>query len=112
MEFARKADLSWIHKGELSQKTQESGYRPIALLPCEGKEMGQLVILRLECFMFTYKNCEFSDYQYGFVKGRTTNMAIQRMLEWVFEKWDAQSQDKQKIAAVLSLDFSKAYDRV
>ena len=109
MEFARVSELIFLLKKKGKNQYDPKGYRPIALLVCEGKEFARLVAERLKMFQ---KETPLSKKQYGFSAGRDTKMALGRMLDYVLEKWDAQSSGGQKLCGMVSLDIAKAYDTV
>ena len=54
-----------------------------------------------------YMNCELSDVQAGFRKGRTTKDQIAN-IHWIIEK----AREFQKNICFCSIDYSKAFDRI
>ena len=54
-----------------------------------------------------YMNCELSDVQAGFRKGRTTKDQIAN-IHWIIEK----AREFQKNICFCSIDYSKAFDHI
>ena len=113
---ARLAMLKFLFKGDVDKRFLEPGYRPISLLIVMGKEIASLVAERIKTYL---KQNPLTKNQYGFVSGRTPNMALGRKLDYILSNWDAKSGNPktgkhigQRICGSISLDIAKAYDRV
>jgi len=79
--------------------TNPLNYRPISLLNCDFKLLTSIINKRLQNALPDY----FPLHQTGFVKGRSTHMAILRLSNWV-------RTEQNGITCLL--DFEKAYDNV
>ncbi|GBO24687.1 Putative protein in type-1 retrotransposable element R1DM, partial [Araneus ventricosus] len=62
-------------------KTEASSYRPISLLSTIGKVLEKLLTQRLNFHL--EKNNRLSNFQYGFREGRSTEMAITKLLDTI-----------------------------
>lgn len=82
-----------------------NSYRPISLLNSTAKIFEKLMISRLTNFL--NQNSWLSEFQYGFQKGKSTEMALHRFSKIIFDGLN----ESKKSAAVL-LDCSKAFDCV
>ena len=80
---------------------EDGSYRPISLLNCLSKVLDKIVARRLD------EECPYRMAQFGCQKGLSTHMSISRVLH---HSSHASAEDK--FFGMLSVDFSKAYDRV
>ena len=85
--------------------TSPKGYRPISLNSCISKVLERILSERLTYFLETGLHLPRS--QYGFRKGRSTELAL-----WRFVTAATQALQKHNSTALLSLDIQSAYDRV
>lgn len=92
-----------IHKG--GSKTDVSNYRPISLLSAFSKIFEKLMHNRLYRFLTVSES--LSDYQFGFRKRRSCEHAL-----LVAQNELLSALSKKKIAMLLLIDFSKAFDMV
>ncbi|GBN82580.1 Putative protein in type-1 retrotransposable element R1DM [Araneus ventricosus] len=86
-------------------KTEASSYRPISLLPTIGKILEKLLTQRLNFHLD--KNNRLSNLQYGFREGRSTEMAITKLLDTI-HKGKASGDH----VLVLSIDIKGAFDNI
>ncbi|GBM90624.1 Putative protein in type-1 retrotransposable element R1DM [Araneus ventricosus] len=86
-------------------KTEASSYRPISLLPTIGKVLEKLLTQRLNFHL--EKNNRLSNLQYGFREGRSTEMAITKLLDTI-RKGKANGDH----VLVLSIDIKGAFDNI
>lgn len=82
-----------------------SNYRPISLLPVVSKLFEKLMKKRMLKFM--NKNQFFSDGQFGFREGRSTEVALLVFCENILK-----GLDNEKFTASLFVDLTKAFDLV
>lgn len=88
-------------KGEDKDKREAKSYRPICLLPVLGKVLERVLVAKLdEVFQVKVRDC-----QYGFMKGRSTEDAMEAVRTIVQER-----REKYVIGAFL--DISAAFDGV
>ena len=92
-----------IHKE--GQKTDVSNYRPISLLSAFSKIYEKLMHSRLLNFL-DFDNSLF-DMQYGFRPGRSCEHALLQAQNSILN-----ALSNKKVALLLLLDFSKAFDMV
>jgi hypothetical protein len=87
------------------KKSLPENYRPVSLtcILCKCLE----VIIREHIVDHMYRNCLFSNYQYGFLKGRSTTL----QLLFAIEEWMEALDNGYEIDCVYT-DFSKAFDTV
>ncbi|GBO08763.1 Putative protein in type-1 retrotransposable element R1DM [Araneus ventricosus] len=86
-------------------KTEASSYRPISLLPTIGKVLEKLLTQRLNFHL--EKNNRLNNLQYGFREGRSTEMAITKLLDTI-HKGKASGDH----VLVLSIDIKGAFDNI
>ncbi|GBM42302.1 Putative protein in type-1 retrotransposable element R1DM, partial [Araneus ventricosus] len=86
-------------------KTEASSYRPISLLPTIGKVLEKLLTQRLNFHL--EKNNRLSNLEYGFRAGRSTEMAITKLLDTI-HKGKASGDH----VLVLSIDIKGAFDNI
>jgi ribonuclease HI len=84
---------------------EAKSYRPIALLSTLGKAMESVLASRISYCVEKYSL--LPDYHIGGRKARSTEMAIHHILETIHMAWD-----EKKVASLLLLDVSGAYDNV
>jgi retron-type reverse transcriptase len=82
-------------------------YRPIALLNTLGKTLKAVMSNQIKHIAETYDL--LSDTQYGARTERATETALQQITEKVHAIW---GRGGKNVASLLSLDVSKAFDRV
>ena len=80
-----------------------SNYLTVALISHASKVTLKILQVRLQQYM----NCELSDVQAGFRKGRTTKDQIAN-IHWIIEK----AREFQKNICFCSIDYSKAFDHI
>ena len=92
-----------IHKsGDIREV---SNYRPISLLSIFNKILEKLVHSRV--YTFLCKNSLLYDFQFGFRKHHSTNLALIETMDYCYEKIG----NKNKVMGIF-LDLSKAFDTV
>jgi exonuclease III len=84
-----------------------STYRPIALLNTLGKTLEAIIAARIT--RLTESFLLLPDTQYGARPGRSTESALLNITEQVYAIW---KRNRNSVATILSLDVSKAFDRV
>lgn len=99
----KEATITPIFKS--GDKNSLTNYRPISILPTFSKLVEKIATKRMYKFLF-YTNF-FASNQYGFIQGRSTEMAL---LE--FSKFIYKSIDSGKITVSIFLDIKKAFDNV
>ena len=85
--------------------TSPKGYRPISLNSCISKVLERIVLERLTYFL--EKGLLLPRSQYGFRKGRSTELAL-----WRFVTAATKALQARHATVLLSLDIQSAYDRV
>lgn len=99
----KKSLITPVHKG--GNQTDYKNYRPISVLTSMSKILEKLLNNRLKKFL--EQNQILSEAQYGFRSGRSTEDAVNHLIDFVTSKVDA----KQKCLGVF-LDLAKAFDTV
>lgn len=99
----KKATITPIFKS--GDKNCFSNYRPISILPVFSKIIEKAIADKMYNFLNYTKF--FSENQYGFIKGKSTEKAL---LE--FSKFVHNSIEKSKKTVAIFLDISKAFDHV
>ena len=97
------ANVVPLHKS--NDEMEFSNYRPVSILPVFSKLLERLMYNRL--FDFINENHLLYKFQYGFQKGKSTNMALIMLIDKISE-----ALDKGELAIGVFLDFSKAFDTV
>ena len=82
-----------------------SNYRPVSILPVFSKLFEKIMYNRL--LDFVNKHGVIYEYQFGFLKGKSTFMALISLLEKI-----SAALDKGEFVIGIFLDFSKAFDTV
>ena len=82
-----------------------STYRPVSVLPIFSKLLERLVYNRL--IKFINDNKPLYDYQFGFQRGKSTQLAVMMLFVKITE-----ALDNKECVIVIFLDFSKAFDTV
>ena len=82
-----------------------SNYRPVSLTSIIGKCLEKIV--REKIIEFMKDNSLFSNRQYGFISGRSTQL---QLLE-VLDKWTEALDEGQSIDCIY-MDYAKAFDTV
>ena len=103
-DLLKLAKVIPIHKA--GSKMVASNYRPISLLPIISKIFEKVMYLRL--YKFIQKNKILCEKQYGFQKGKSTELAI--LLDLQSKIIDALEKGKKPCSVFL--DFAKAFDTV
>ena len=88
-----------------NDKMEFSNYRPVSVLPVFSKVLERLMYNRL--IYFINENELLYKFQFGFQKGKSTNMALITLIDKISE-----ALDKGELAIGVFLDFSKAFDTV
>lgn len=86
-------------------KNSLSNYRPISILPSLAKIIEKVISKRMFKFL-NYTNF-FADNQYGFIEGRSTEMALVEFSKFIYK-----SIDESKLTVAIFLDLKKAFDNV
>lgn len=97
----KKSRVSVIYKG--GDKNLPKNYRPISIIPTFAKGFEKILHYRFN--QFFEKNHLISDAQFGFRKGRSTELALLGLKEHVL-----QNIQMKLITLGLFIDFSKAFD--
>ena len=95
------ARVTCIFKGGC--RREPCNYRPISLLPAFSKIIEKTVEINL--FEYMDRNKLFSENQYGFRRGRSTEHAVHSMIRYIHSSFD-----QNKIALGIFLDIKKAFD--
>lgn len=95
------AKVAVIYKG--GNKHIISNYRPISVLPVFSKVLEKIIFTRLDNVFA--KHCVFTDSQFGFRKGRSTEAALLFQKEIIL-----QNIERRLITLGIFIDFSKAFD--
>lgn len=82
-----------------------SNHRPISLLPCLGKILEKIILVRLESFIS--ENKILPDFQHGFRSGHSSIHQLLRVVEIITEGFNIN-----KHTVILTLDIRQAFDRV
>ena len=99
----KRGRISVCHKG--GPKDNPENYRPISLLPIVSKVLEAIINRRLRRFLNT--NGLLPDTQFGFRSNRSTlDLAVSLTQRW------SDALDRGLEARVVSLDLSRAFDRV
>jgi len=96
-----------LKKPGKSDYTNPSAYRPIALLNTLGKVLEAVISNRIKFIAETHDL--LPDTQYGARTNRATETALQQITEKIHTIW---GRGGKRVASLLSLDVSKAFDRV
>ena len=96
-----------LKKLEKSDYTNPSAYRPIALLNTLGKVLEAVISNRIKFIAETHDL--LSDTQYRARTNRATETALQQITEKIHTIW---GREGKRVASLLLLDVSKAFDRV
>lgn len=96
-----------LRKPGKADYSNPSAYRPIALLNTLGKTLESVIASRIRETAESYGL--LPDTQYGARQGRATETALQQISEKIHTIW---GRNKRCVASLLSLDVSKAFDRV
>ena len=102
-EDLKLAEVAPVHKGK--SKMIHVNYRPISILPIFSKVIEKLMYKRLSSLIL--KNKILFPMQYGFQEGKSTELAINALLNKVTEVLD----NKMKSYSVF-LEFAKAFNTV
>ncbi len=103
----KTACMIMLKKPGKSDYTNPGAYRLIALLNTMGKILEAVISNRIKYIAEAYDL--LPDTQYGAHTGRATETALQQITEKVHTIW---GRGRKRVASLLSLDVSKAFDRV
>ena len=95
-----------IFKRKGKAKEKPSSYRPVALNSCTAKLEERLVVTRLVYHLESKK--KLAPCQAGFRRGRSTEEQLARVTQDIFDGLEAKESRR---AALVLLDFSRAYDK-
>ena len=95
-----------IFKGKGKAKEKPSSYRPVALTSCTAKLAERLVATRLVYHLELKK--KLAPCQAGFRRDRSTEEQLARVTQDIFDGLEAKEPRR---AALVLLDFSRAYDK-
>lgn len=79
LESWKTAELILIPKGTDRDLAEAKSFRPVSLLPVIAKAIETVIITRLHDEIGNI----MSERQHGFIKGKSTNMALDRLYDWV-----------------------------
>lgn len=79
----KRARLVLLHKGQNKPVTEPSSYRPLCMLDTAGKLLERIILQRLSKLIASTGSA--SPNQFGFMKGRSTEDAINKILDTA--KW-------------------------
>ncbi|KAI0993220.1 hypothetical protein K3495_g14964 [Podosphaera aphanis] len=96
-----------IRKPQKPSYDVPKSYRPIALLNTMGKLLEKLIANQIAKMTETYNL--LPDEQMGARPGRSTITAVELLTEQIHSVW---GKDKKRVASLLSLDISGAFDNV
>ena len=82
-----------------------SSYRPISILPYYSKILEKLIFKRLDNFLTQFQIV--CPNQYGFSRGKTTELAMLDLLNYFYD-----SLDNRKFSFAVFVDFRKAFDTI
>lgn len=97
------AKMSVLFK--FGNRNNMSNYRPISVLPLFSKGLETIIHVRVD--NFCEKSEIFTDFQYGFRKGRSTELAILQQKEII-----RNNIENKLLKLGIFIDFSKAFDRL
>jgi hypothetical protein len=103
----RESTTVVIRKPGKDNYTVSKAYRPIALLNTTGKIMDSIIAKRLNFLAETFKL--LPETHMGGRKLRSTENAIHHILDKIYEAWNT---GRGKVASLLLLDVSGAFDNV
>ena len=92
-----------IHKS--GRKDTVNNYRPISLLPCISKLFERVIANRMVNYLDNFDILNQS--QFGFRKKHSTEHALLQLTNYIVS-----NQEKNKFVIGLSMDLSKAFDRI
>lgn len=95
----KKGIVKFLLKGIDKERSNPRSYRPISLLPVIGKLLERLIVYKL----FEWRDCLYSEFQYGFRKRRSTVDAIRVTMNYV------QDANEKYVVAML-FDVEGAFD--
>lgn len=97
------AKVSILYKS--GDKNDLSNYRPVSVLPIFSKGLEKLIHFRLNQFCENFS--VVTDSQFGFRKGRSTELALLNMKEIILKNFE-----NKLLTVGIFIDFSKAFDRL
>lgn len=102
--FPSKLKESKVYpKHKKGDKTQETSYRPISLLPAISKLIEKIVLIRLIDHLA--RNALIPEEQHGFTTGKSTSTAVIKIVEYLIK-----TIEMGNTSTAIFLDFSKAFD--
>ena len=102
-ECLKHATIVPIYKS--GNRNTVSNYRPISILSTFSKIFEKTMLNRL--WSFLYKFQIISEHQYGFMKGRSTEDAVNDLTELFYDKLNSRH-----FSIAVFIDFQKAFDTV
>ena len=104
----KRATTLVLRKPNKEDYTTPKAYRPIALLNSMGKILELIIARRLSQLAETHNM--LPQTQMGARKGRSTDTALRLLTEQIHTIWDLPGP--KRVATILSIDISGAYDNV
>lgn len=102
-EALKSAEVIPIFKA--GDKSSIPNYRPISLISNIAKIFEKIIYDRLYCFLVECKI--LSKYQFGFMKGKSTTNALNKIVDIIYK-----NLDKSRPIIAVFLDLAKAFDTV
>ena len=99
----KSADITRVYKKGYA--SQECNYRPNSILPAVCRLFERILADNINYHL--YQNYLITDSQYGFVKGRSTELQPLNSSSW----W-VKAVDSKRFVDTVYIDFSKAFDTV
>lgn len=95
------AKVSVLYKK--GDKNDFNNYRPVSILPVFSKALEKVIHCRLTSFLD--KNNIITDSQFGFRKGRSTELALLQQKDYILQAFE-----ERKIVLGVFIDYTKAFD--
>ncbi len=103
----RKTNIIVLRKSKKENYSEPKSYRPIALLSTLGKTLKTVITRRLSNCV--EDNDLLSPEQMRVRRKRSTKTALKTIVDAVYIVWDC---EKNKVASLLSLDMTRAFDNI
>lgn len=105
----KRAKLVLLHKSPDKPVSSPSSFRPLCMLDTSGKLLERILLQRLNAHLD--QSGGLSPNQFGFLKGRSTEDAITKVLEMA--KWAGNSAPQhQELCVLVTLDVRNAFNTV